>query len=189
MKNHKFSLFNSILFLFVGLFFLTGCFSEPNYPSTPQIEFVSLKNVESKARTNTDSVVITLFFKDGDGDLGLTSTDTFPPFTDRNSDGSVNRFRNNFFAEVQRLNESGEFEPIVFASQNFNLDSRFPVLNTLDKETALEGDLRYSLTLFVTSFSPIKKGDILRYKISIADRKLNESNFILTEPMTVGVYQ
>ncbi len=196
MKNNKFSIFssaklifNSNLFLFLGLFFLTGCFAEPNYPNTPQIEFVSLKNVESKVRANTDSVVITLFFKDGDGDLGLNSTDTFPPFSDRNSDESVNRFRNNFFAEVQRLNENGEFEPVTFAAQNFNLDSRFPILNTLEKETALEGDLRYSLILFVTSFSPIKKGDVLRYKISIADRKLNESNFILTEPMTVGIYQ
>jgi len=61
-------------------------------------------------------------------------------------------------------------------------------LNTLDKETALEGDLRYSLTLFSTSFSPVQKGDILRYKISIADRNLNVSNVIETTPMTVGVY-
>ncbi len=178
---------NSILF--VGLFFLTGCFSEPDYPNTPQIEFVSLENLQSKVRANTDSVVITLFFQDGDGDLGLTSTDTLPPFSDRNPDGTVNRFRHNFFADVERLNENGEFEPIIFASQNFNLNSRFPVLNTLEKETALEGDLRYSLILFTTSFSPVQKGDILRYKISIADRKLNESNVITTEPMTVGVYQ
>jgi hypothetical protein len=175
-------------FLFVGLFLLTGCFSEPDYPNTPKIEFVSLKNLQSKTRANTDSVVITLFFRDGDGDLGLTSTDTLPPFSERNSDGTVNRFRNNFFAEVERLNENGEFEPIVFAAQNFNLDSRFPVLNTLDKETALEGDLRYSLTLFAISSSPIQKDAVLRYKISIADRKLNESNVIITNPMTVGVY-
>ena len=64
----QFSIFNSILC--IGLLFLTGCFSEPDYPATPQIEFVSLQNLESKARTNTDSVVITLFFRDGDGDLG-----------------------------------------------------------------------------------------------------------------------
>ncbi|WP_375560055.1 hypothetical protein ACE193_20405 [Bernardetia sp. OM2101] len=175
-------------FLFVGLFFLTGCFAEPDYPNTPQIEFVSLQNLASKSRTNVDSVVITLFFQDGDGDLGLTSTDTLPPFSDRNSDGTVNRFRHNFFADVERLNEDGEFEPVTFASQNFNLNSRFPVLNTLEKETALEGDLRYSLTLFATSFSPVQNGDVLRYKISIADRNLNESNVIVTDPMTVGVY-
>lgn len=180
--------FKIIGFLVVGMFFLTGCFSEPNYPNVPQIEFVSLKNLESKSRANTDSVVITLFFKDGDGDLGLTSSDTLPPFSERNPDGTVNRFRNNFFAEVERLNENGEFVPIIFAAQNFNLDSRFPILNTLDKETALEGDLRYSLTLFAISSSPIRKGAVLRYKISIADRKLNESNVIITNQMTVGVY-
>jgi hypothetical protein len=184
--NSQFSIFNSILL--IGLFFLTSCFSEPNYPNTPQIEFVRLQNLQSKARANTDSVVITLFFKDGDGDLGLTSTDTLPPFSDRNTDGTVNLFRHNFFADVERLNAAGEFEPVTFASQNFNLNSRFPVLNTLEKETALEGDLRYSLTLFATSFSPIQKGDILRYKISIADRNLNVSNVIETTPMTIGVY-
>lgn len=186
LLNSQFSIFNSILF--IGLFFLTGCFSEPDYPTTPKIEFVRLQNLESKARANTDSVVVTLFFQDGDGDLGLTSTDTLPPFSERNSDGTVNRFRNNFFAEVERLNEDGEFEPVTFSSQNFNLDSRFPILNTLDKETALEGNLRYSLILFATSFSPVQRGDVLRYKISIADRKLHESNFIVTDPMTVGVY-
>jgi len=189
MKNNKLSIFNSILFLFVGLFFLTGCFSEPNYPSTPQIEFVSLKNLKSKGTANTDSVVIILFFKDGDGDLGLASTDTFPPFSERNSDGSVNRFRHNFFVDVERLNANGNFEPVTFASQNFDLSSRFPVLNTLEKPTALEGELRYSIPLIITSFSPVKKGDVLRYKISIADRNLNESNVILTDPMTVGVYE
>ncbi|WP_291725875.1 hypothetical protein [Bernardetia sp.] len=177
---------NSILFL--TLFFLTGCFAEPEYPDTPQIEFVSLQNLPSQARTNVDSVVITLFFQDGDGDLGLTSTDTLPPFSERNPDGTVNRFRNNFFAQVERLEEDGEFRPVTFASENFNLDSRFPVLNTLEKETALEGDLRYSLTLFTTSFSPIQKDDVLRYKISIADRNLNVSNEVVTTPMTVGVY-
>lgn len=191
MPNKKFfdSLnFKIIGFLFIGLFFLTGCFSEPDYPDTPQIEFVSLQNLQSKSRANTDSVVITLFFQDGDGDLGLTSTDTLPPFSDRNPDGTVNLFRHNFFADVERLNENGEFEPIIFASQNFNLNSRFPVLNTLDKETALEGELRYSLNLFSTSFSPVQQGDILRYRISIADRNLNVSNVIVTDPMTVGVY-
>ena len=184
--NSHFSILNTILFL--SLFFLTGCFAEPEYPDTPEIEFVKLENYPSKARQNVDSVVITLFFQDGDGDLGLTSTDTLPPFSDRNLDGTVNRFRNNFFAQVERLEEDGEFRPVTFASENFNLDSRFPVLNTLEKETALEGDLRYSLTLFTTSFSPIKKGDVLRYRISIADRNLNVSNEVVTDPMTVGVY-
>lgn len=192
MKNYKsihISNLQIIGFLVVGLFFLTGCFSEPNYPAIPKIEFVRLQNLQSKARANTDSVIITLFFQDGDGDLGLTSTDTLPPFSDRNPDGTVNRFRHNFFADVERLNENGEFEPVPFASENFNLNSRFPVLNTLNKETALEGDLKYSLTLFSTSFSPVKKGDVLRYKISIADRNLNVSNVIETTPMTVGVYE
>ncbi|WP_338766610.1 hypothetical protein WAF17_04155 [Bernardetia sp. ABR2-2B] len=177
-----------LAFLFVGLFFLTGCFAEPDYPVVPQITFVDIENLQSQARANTDSVIITLFFQDGDGDLGLSSSDTLPPFSDRNPDGTVNLFRHNFFADVERLNENGEFEPVTFASQNFNLNSRFPVLNTLEKETALEGDLRYSIEVISTSFSPVKKGDVLRYRISIADRNLNVSNVILTEPMTVGVY-
>ncbi len=191
MKSHKsihISNFKIIGFLVVGLFFLTGCFSEPDYPNTPQIEFVRLQNLKGEKSANTDSVIITLFFQDGDGDLGLNSTDTVAPFSERNPDGTINRFRHNFFADVERLNEDGEFEPVPFASENFNLNSRFPVLNTLDKETALEGDLRYSITLFSTSISPVKKGDILRYKISIADRNLNVSNVIETTPMTVGVY-
>lgn len=177
---------NSILFL--TLFFLTGCFAEPEYPDTPQIEFVSLQNLPSQARANVDSVVITLFFQDGDGDLGLTSTDTLPPFSERNPDGTLNRFRHNFFVDLERLNENGEFELVVFPSPEFTLNSNFPVLNTLDKETALEGDLRYSIEIISASFSPVQKGDVLRFKISIADRNLNVSNEVVTTPMTVGVY-
>ncbi len=185
MKNNK-SLFNFILF--IGLLFLTGCFSEPDYPVVPQIEFVSLENMQSKERANVDSVVITLSFQDGDGDLGLTSTDTLPPFSERNSDGTINRFRHNFFIDLERLNENGEFELVPFPSPDFTLNSKFPVLNTLAKPTALEGDLKFFINVIHGGFSPVQKGNVLRYKISIADRKLNESNVIVTSTMTIGVY-
>ena len=177
---------NSVLF--IGLLCLTGCFAEPDYPNTPQITFINLENLQGKESANTDSVIITLFFQDGDGDLGLNSTDTLPPFSQRNLDGTVNHFRNNYFIDLERLNKDGEFEPVVFTPPDFTLSSRFPVLNTLDKETALEGDLKFTFNLFSTSFSPVQKGDTLRYKISIADRNLNVSNVVVTDPMIVGVY-
>jgi hypothetical protein len=58
--------------LFVG-FGLVSCFDPPEYPVVPEIEFkgITFKDVPDE----TDSLIIELYFKDGDGNLGLSSTE------------------------------------------------------------------------------------------------------------------
>lgn len=57
--------------IFLGIF--QSCFNPPEYPVTPQIEFekIQFKDVT----TGADSLILTLRFKDGDGDLGLNDQD------------------------------------------------------------------------------------------------------------------
>ncbi len=55
---------------------MSACFNEPNYPDTPEIDFKGLFKYSLNAGTGVgkskrDSVVITIGFKDGDGDLGV----------------------------------------------------------------------------------------------------------------------
>lgn len=58
------------------LAFITGaCFDAPQFPSSPQIEYAGLEFIDSPNPGEFDSLILTLTFKDGDGDLGLSRQD------------------------------------------------------------------------------------------------------------------
>ncbi|MBL7874214.1 MAG: hypothetical protein JNL53_01025 [Cyclobacteriaceae bacterium] len=63
---------NLIGFLFISLG-LGACFTPPEFPLQPQIEFESIvfREYGSGFDAEADSLILTLTFKDGDGDLGL----------------------------------------------------------------------------------------------------------------------
>lgn len=59
-----------------------SCISPPdNFPSVPEIAFSSLEYVGTSAQ---DSLLLTLKFKDAEGDLGLSATDINAPFNPLN---------------------------------------------------------------------------------------------------------
>lgn len=73
-----------------GLFaiILTGvsaCFNPPEFPIEPQIEFESVRYKEygTGFDSNADSLILTLTFKDGDGDLGLDASEDTPPYNNK----------------------------------------------------------------------------------------------------------
>lgn len=56
----------------------TSCISPPeNFPSIPEIEFSTIEYVPTSSQ---DSLIVSVDFKDAEGDLGLSSTDINPPF-------------------------------------------------------------------------------------------------------------
>lgn len=174
---------------------IIGCFGEPEFPKEPAIEYAWIENnvVTSSNGTTYDSVYIGINFRDGDGDLGLSSADTlypYGPYEDDKlpQDTIENKFKNNYFVEVLRKEDDGIFHPVIFEN-NQSFDGRFPILNNSGRERPLEGELRYgSITIFYGIFeSPIELGDSLKFNIHIADRALNESNEIITNGIEVGV--
>ncbi len=66
---------------------ITSCFDPPEYPNVPEIVFKSINYVEvpdpPTGEVTSDSLILTIRFKDGDGNLGLSSNDITPPFNDR----------------------------------------------------------------------------------------------------------
>lgn len=60
--------------VFLLLLGLHSCFEAPDFPVVPQIEFDSIVFRETPPG-NQDTLKITIRFKDGDGDLGLSSSD------------------------------------------------------------------------------------------------------------------
>lgn len=53
---------------------LGSCFDPPEFPNVPEIEF---RSVEFKRGVDTDSLILTISFKDGDGDLGIDPADPY----------------------------------------------------------------------------------------------------------------
>jgi hypothetical protein len=58
-----------VMIAFLGM---VSCFNPPEYPVVPNIEFDNISFVEG---TDTDSLILSLRFKDGDGDIGLSDAD------------------------------------------------------------------------------------------------------------------
>ena len=61
-----------------------ACFDPPEYPFTPEIGFEDIYFREAKAVGESDALVLTISFKDGDGNVGLSSTAIDPPYHDVN---------------------------------------------------------------------------------------------------------
>jgi hypothetical protein len=64
-----------------------SCFDPPEFPLVPDIGFESIDFIDmpdpSPTEVATDSLVLRLSFRDGDGDLGIGARESFPPFNDR----------------------------------------------------------------------------------------------------------
>lgn len=57
-----------VMIVFLGL---VSCFSPPEYPSVPEIEFDNVSFVETPNLADADTLKLSVRFKDGDGDIGL----------------------------------------------------------------------------------------------------------------------
>ncbi|MFL5728607.1 MAG: hypothetical protein ACJ75J_03875 [Cytophagaceae bacterium] len=102
-----------LLFLFLSFITLSfyGCEKVPVYPATPELEFASLNRYlvnNPFSIVPIDSIIISVNFKDGDGDLGLLPNS--PPFTafDVTYDNSHNFIRYD--------------HSIPFSCDSFNID-------------------------------------------------------------------
>lgn len=152
-----------------------GCIKEPNFSDTPSISFKGIGKVISTdafTQAKKDSVTVTIFFQDGDGDLGMTQKD----FQD---DKSPLKGINNYEVKVFRR-KNGVFSELKLTPA---LGGFFPPLRTDGKTGPIEGDLNYSFD-FLQAFTP--KRDTLRFEVRIRDRKLNYSNTIQTDPIVLN---
>lgn len=158
---------------------LSACFNEPNYSNTPEIEFKGLFRYTIEAgkgvgKSKRDSVVITIGFKDGDGNLG---NDTPLPKADSARYASTGGW-GNYKIRTFRL-ENKVYKEIPLAINNFLL---FPDLTRGKPKGAIEGNLDFNQTFqYGTSFQmyPVK------FQIQIRDRGLNQSNIIETDTLNL----
>jgi hypothetical protein len=106
---------------------LGSCFDPPEFPNVPQIEF---RSIEFKRGVDTDSLILTISFRDGDGDLGFDAAN--PEF--------ISYPYNNLI--FYRTNVNGELIPLNTVAGVFNNDT----LNILDIVNPSPGTLVYPRT-------------------------------------------
>src|SRR5436189_1142907 len=63
--------------------FVAACADPPQYSNTPEIIFDNIIFRDVADPSAVDSLIISVRFKDGDGDLGLDATETGSPYHDK----------------------------------------------------------------------------------------------------------
>ena len=160
--------------LFLFLLSFTSCLTVPEYPETPSISFVS---VNFQDQSPTDYIYLTVSFKDGNGDLGLSNTDIQnPPFQEFINDSTRNPNHYNIFPVLFRKNGSD------YDSIPVSYDGIFPRLREGAEAGPIEGTITYKLGSF-NFFG--EDSSIAKIRVYIQDRALNKSNRIETPPFPV----
>ena len=158
---------------------LSSCFNEPNYSNTPDIDFkgvfrYTIEASKGVGKGKRDSVVITVGFKDGDGNIGdnipLSKVDA-----DRYaSNGGWGSYKIRTFRLINK-----KFEELP---QPENNTLYIPDLTKGKVKGAIEGSLDFNQIFQYGSrfqFYPTK------FQIQIRDRSLNVSNVIETDTVSV----
>jgi hypothetical protein len=164
------------------IFGLTDCKKPVTvYPDVPHIDLVDC-HIE-KEGSGTDAFytyVATLNFTDGDGDLGLSETETDSPF----NFGSV--YYNNIHADYyERVN--GNFKKVVtsIVGDTIQLVGRLPVLTPETKAKAIKGTIVARLVL--GPWEPgADRGNVTKLKIWMNDRALHHSNVVETQEIVLN---
>lgn len=174
MSHHtKIALF---LFLVVAFGF-DACNKFEKYPDEPVISYDRFILMSNPSNGITDRGVLQFSYTDGDGDLGLSDQDTYPPF-DFGGDYYYNLVityfekQNGTFVEVPLLS----WNPDSLYYDTLTFSGRFPVLTPKSGNLSIKGT--FQDTLFI--YNPLSDFDTIKFKAFIYDRALHKSNEIET---------
>ncbi|MDH5474678.1 MAG: hypothetical protein OEX22_03200 [Cyclobacteriaceae bacterium] len=107
MRKITSKIFASISITLVILFLFSACYKVPSFPDTPSISFDKVEFNQVGTNTDVDSLLISISFKDGDGDLGLDGNYTTGDFSSGNyfedNQGNLITFNYSRLPEYQDL--------------------------------------------------------------------------------------
>jgi len=151
-------------FIILFCIFLAACKKPVQYSEIPEIKFISFEHLSSK------DGLLTYYFQDGDGDLGLDETDTDSPF-DTTSVYYYNFFcdyyekQNGIFVKIDSIDVEGKLKPFI-------LNARFPRLSKLSDES-INGEIYHKMEPYRVDDSQF---DTVKLVFYIVDRALHHSN-------------
>ena len=150
---HKYG-YSFLLLLMLGLF--STCVDEPTFPLEPRIEFVSLF---PEAVPQLENTMITLYFEDGDGDLGGDSIAIY-----------IRDPRDESLTALYRVPEI----PLENVSSSISGELIFPYTNCCIYDN---GELPCRPSSVTTSQQVV-------FELFIEDRAGNQSNVLSLPPIT-----
>jgi len=125
------------------------------YPEIPNI------HIQSVHYTPAEGIVeLTIFFTDGDGDIGLKDSETLPPYD------------YNLFIRLFEKN-NGTYEAFQFPDSNLTFNARIPILDTKGSNKTLKGNIHYQMQFFNPKYP---EPDTFKMEIHLRDRALHDSN-------------
>ncbi len=154
-----------------------SCKKKEEFPDVPKIDFKNFQKIYNPVLDLYDRGIITVSYEDGNGDIGLAASDTFPPYDPES------KYYYNFIINYYELQNGNlvEVPIVVYNSQTqkfdtLSLSARIPILTPEGKIKAIEGIIRD--TLFIYNFN--SSFDTIKFDITLVDRALNESNRVST---------
>jgi hypothetical protein len=179
---------------FFVLLALSSCRKEPVYDVVPEIEYKRVEQYYFESNNvKRDSLVLVISFKDGDGNLGLSSAPESPDLQAPFDEGSI--YHDNFHTVMYiRVPDPGSpsgfrFDPYPFPIPGFQFTGRFGRLSADDRPEPLEGEIKYSINeINSAEFARLQPGTVLKFDIYIYDRTTpvpNKSNVVTTEEIVL----
>ncbi|HRH02084.1 MAG TPA: hypothetical protein PLI68_05080 [Bacteroidia bacterium] len=138
-----------------------ACKKHNSFPVEPEISFKGFE------KFGADSAHLIISFTDGDGDIGLSQSDTTEPYLF------------NFFTRYYQKKNGVFTEKILPIPLNY----RIPILYSGKKSKSLEGDIL--ITYLKPYYFPTSSSDTIQYEVYIKDRALNTSNSVKTDEIIV----
>lgn len=165
----------SFFLIFIALCALTACLEDLELPPEPKIEFLSLSATNI---TQFSTLILTISFEDGDGDIGYGSgitRDCSDNVCDFESDSScyLNPFWNAILIDMR---DSCYVSPYIFPDiQQGN-------------NTAVFGEIDISIPpIFCKNFGcQTCETDTLVYQVILKDRAQNMSNPVFTDTIIIN---
>ena len=148
------------IFTIIAVFTCLGC-NRITFSETPYIEFQSLEKIDNGFGYD-DKAVLSFYFEDGDGDIGLEGNI---------QDSLATEDDYNFFVQYYEK-QNGDF---VLVIPKITMNSRIPPLSKNVPET-ISGII--SNEIFINNME--SKYDTVRFDFFITDRKNNRSNLAST---------
>lgn len=175
--NFMFKKLNIALF-FLSAVALTNCVDIPDYSDTPEIDYNGIdQNTEvdeTSGKKVRENVIITINFRDGDGDLGeeIDQRDTLKY-------GEWGSYE----LTTARKNKDGSWSESILAEDKYKW---IPVLKPDGNPGPINGKLDLNTSfLYGNSSVPVT----VKFKVRIRDRALRVSNMIETDTISVPSYQ
>jgi hypothetical protein len=178
---------NKILLIACLSIFVLSCVGEPDYSFIPEIGFNNIQVITTSSPdilgniSKRDSVVISVDYKDGDGDIGFSDAD-YQSLIKKTGDSVRTIDVNIFVAKNGKFVKSNPAEKIGGNLKGIRFKQG-------SKAGAIEGGIDYSTSFGYTNFDKIPgltgKSDTVKFTVQIMDRALNKSNVTESSPIVL----